>query len=86
MLPPPNHVYLSVSNVLFPWHMSTLHRVWLANKLAELAMEWRSHAPSGRAHGTYEIEKYEWGQWRENNYFLVPVFICPGLHICCLWI
>ena len=22
--------------------------------------EWRSHAPSGRAHGTYEIEKYEW--------------------------
>ena len=25
-------------------------------------------------------------QWRESNYFLVPVFICPGLHICCLWI
>ena len=23
-------------------------------------IEWRSHAPSGRAHGTYEIEKYEW--------------------------
>ena len=21
-------------------------------------------------------------QWRESNYFLVPVFICPGLHIC----
>ena len=23
-------------------------------------IEWRSHAPSGRAHWTYEIEKYEW--------------------------
>ena len=23
-------------------------------------MEWRSHAPSGRAHGTSTIEKYEW--------------------------
>jgi hypothetical protein len=23
-------------------------------------IEWRSNAPSGRAHGTYEIEKYEW--------------------------
>ena len=21
-------------------------------------------------------------QWRESNYFLVPVFICLGLHIC----
>ena len=25
-----------------------------------LSIEWRSHASSGRAHGTYEIEKYEW--------------------------
>ena len=25
-------------------------------------------------------------QWTESNYFLVPVFICPGLLICCLWI
>ena len=23
-------------------------------------IEWRSHAPSGRAHGTYKIEKHEW--------------------------
>ena len=25
-----------------------------------ILIEWRSHASSGRAHGTYEIGKYEW--------------------------
>ena len=25
-------------------------------------------------------------QWRERNYFLVPVVICPGLHIRCFGI
>ena len=24
-------------------------------------------------------------QGSESNYFLVPVFICPGLQMCCLW-
>jgi hypothetical protein len=25
-----------------------------------IVMEWRGHAASGRAHGTYEIDKCEW--------------------------
>ena len=32
----------------------------LAERKWTASIEWRSHAPSGRAHGTYEIEKYEW--------------------------
>ena len=31
----------------------------LLKKVADTVTEWRSHAPSGRIHGTYEIEKYE---------------------------
>ena len=31
---------------------------YLMNHLQSI--EWRSHALSGKAHGTYEIEQYEW--------------------------
>ena len=33
----------------------------------ETEIERRSHAPSGRAHGTYEIEKKEWLMGRKSS-------------------
>ena len=46
----------------------------------KLPIELRSHAPSSRAHGTYEIEKYEWVLMERKSLFSGP-FICPGLHM-----
>ena len=31
--------------------------------------------------GPMRPKKMNGSQWRESNYFLIPVFICPGLHM-----
>ena len=42
-------------------------------------MEWRSHAPSGRADGTYEIEKYEWESMERKLLFSGPSLYMPWI-------
>ena len=42
-------------------------------------IEWRSHAPSAIAHGTYEIEKYEWVSMERKQLFSGPSLYMPWI-------
>ena len=42
-------------------------------------IEWRSHAPSGRAHGTYEIEKNEWESMERKQLSSGPSLYMPWI-------
>ena len=45
-------------------------------------IEWRGHAPSGRAHGTYEIEKYEWVSMERKLLYSDPIlFMARITHV-----
>ena len=50
------YVIIHISSGFWKWNL----RIYESTIDDRVPMEWRNHAPSARAHGTYEIEKYEW--------------------------